>query len=212
MNEHARQLQNLGISHIFLPGEDMFAARAEEVREKSSAGKSKPQKPPPRTPPAGEKEVPRELSPDLSNLLRPAPILWTYFELQYDILGPGDPARQELIRNILSGLGKVERWPKGSSAFWPAHDLKDGKLVPDPELFWFGVRRINPLYIFCLGTGVLKALCPHQEFSLKPFCYGNSRFQPLPGPKDMLAGPEEERQENKNQAWKIFKKYTKYVR
>lgn len=212
MNEHVRQLQNLGISHIFLPGEEVFAARGGEAREKQPADGFQAQESPSRPQPEKETEIVRELPPDLSNLLRPAPILWTYFELPYDIFGPGDPARRELIRNILSGLSKIELWPQGSSVFWPASGIKDGKIFPDPELFWVGVKRINPLYIFCLGTGVLKALYPKQRFSLKPFCRGNFCFQPLPGPQDMLTGPEEARQENKNQAWKIFKKYTKYVR
>ncbi|MFP4168202.1 MAG: hypothetical protein ACLFSY_05055 [Desulfonatronovibrionaceae bacterium] len=209
MNEQVRQLQQAGVKHLFFPGTDVFSApQRRPWQKKQPTGNNST---PAHEAPACHQE--RELHPKLRAQIKRVPILWTYFEFPRDLFEKGNPQRRELVRGIMTALKARESWPAGSSTFWPLSGVdENGRLFPDPELFWNGVRRITPLYVFCLGPRAVQTLSPEQEFSLQPFSCGGLRIQPLPSLQWMLEGPVEQQKDCKNQAWEILKGYTRYVR
>jgi len=212
MNEYARQLYQAGVRHLYIPGKDMFAARGRpgtrETQKKYPDQTKNTYSEPRQAEPVTFAEMPLALR----KLIKPCPALWTYFDFVHDLFNEGDPARQELIRKIISSLHEIEGWPVGSSTFWPVSRIQGRNLVPDSDFFHSGVDKIKPLYLFCFGPRSLAALCPDREFNFKPFIFDNLRIQPLPSISSMLQGAEEERKKNKIQTWNILKGYSRFLR
>ena len=144
-----------------------------------------------------------ELREYFSRVRVPAFSLWTYWDFPMDLSPSPDRARQALLKNMLKAL----HWPQGSSVFWPVSRIVDGELVPDPDLFAYGVQAIAPVYVFCFGKKACSLLLPGQEITTcKRFSspLTSAPVQVLPGLEEMLPdnkGP-------KSLAWKILKSYT----
>ena len=154
-------------------------------------------------PPQGKlNKLPPKLREYFVNLNVPAFSLWTYWELPVDLSTSPDPARQALIKGILAAL----RWRKGSSVFWPISRMENNELVPDLDIFTFGLQAITPVYIFCFGTQASSLLLPDQKLTaFKRFTspYTSKPVQILPGLGDMLP----DNKKNKSIAWKILQSY-----
>lgn len=213
MNEYARQLYQAGVRHLYIPGRDLLADQGRP--RPGEAQKEHPHQTKKDTPSEPRQAKPlafAEMPMVLRKLIKPCPVLWTYFEFMHDLFEEGDPARQKLIRKIISSLHEIERWPVGSSTFWPVSRRKGQNLVPDPAFFLSGVDKIKPLYLFCFGPRSLAALCPDKKFDFKPFNLDNLRIQPLPSISSMLHSPEKENKKNKIQTWNILKGYSRFLR
>ncbi len=145
---------------------------------------------------------PPELRDYFSRIRIPAFSLWTYWEFPVDLSPAPDRGRQALLKNMLKAL----HWPQGSSVFWPLSKLVNGSLVPDLELFAYGVQAISPVYVFCFGHRAGSLLLPHQDITAcRRFSspHTTAPIQILPGLDEML--PDNKR--TKSQAWKILRSY-----
>lgn len=100
------------------------------------------------------------LSEDWKSILakspKAPPVVWSYYELGFDVTGQGDPERGKLLRSILAHL----RWPKGSSGFVPAGLPDSGSIQPDMQSAWTAIAELGAHTLICLGTDAADILCP----------------------------------------------------
>lgn len=171
-------------------------------------GQTPPARPEPKpSPPPGNGPHPDLPAPFTSLLDRtaiPSFTLWTYWEFGQDLLGPPNPDRQTLWRGMLKALHDRLGWPRGSIAFWPLSTIRDATLVPDMDLFLYGVKRIKPVYVFCFGRQAFKVLFPNREYAPGRYTRQQLSIQVLPGPEEMLP----DNKAAKAAAWKTFQRYT----
>jgi hypothetical protein len=88
------------------------------------------------------------------SLLSPAPLIWTYAELGWDLLVQGDARRRETLQKLLLGL----RLRRGSSAFLP---LKTPKAAPEDAageraIFCWFLERLGGKIVILLGKEALE--------------------------------------------------------
>jgi hypothetical protein len=99
---------------------------------------------------------------------RPAPLIWTYWELGLDLCGTPDPQRRDLFQDLLRDLAH----PPGTHSFWPpALPVRDGKEhVANAPVFWEGVRLLRGRAVIIMGTQALHALAlPDCMLAMHPF-------------------------------------------
>lgn len=103
---------------------------------------------------------------------RPAPVIWTYWELGQDLCGAPDPNRRELLGKLLKDLAH----PPGTHSFWPlALPRQDGdgeqELEANAPVFWEGVRLLRGRAVVLMGsTMLLRALAlPEPMHKMRPF-------------------------------------------
>ncbi len=113
-------------------------------------------------------------------------IVWTYLELSQDLSGQGDPDRRTLWQMLL----KAFAWPKGVVSFWPMSEHQPAGFTPRPDMFWEGVRRLNPQHVACFGLEAFRALAPEADPNLHAQPYKDILLYHLPDPKTLsLASP-----------------------
>lgn len=156
--EHLRPWHSAGLEYLLPSGKgDSPAADSSGVQQSG----------------AGEAPARVELSKEWEAVLAKSPaspkVAWTYFQLGFDLCGQADPARGQLLRQIIAHL----RWPKGSSGFLPVGLPDGGSIVPDPAAFWTGIERLGASDIVCLGHQAAQVLCTdyagQQTVNLSPY-------------------------------------------
>jgi len=146
-------------------------------------------------------QVPPKVRLKLQQQYKPAYSLWVYPEYYLDILDPNPSDRKNLILKILKAL----KWSQSEYSFWPLFILKEQKLVPDLEFFLFGLREIQPIYIFCFGPRCFNCLLPESSFEYGCFSYQQTKLLALPD-FDQLLRPEN--QKLKDLVWKTLLEYS----
>jgi hypothetical protein len=100
---------------------------------------------------------------------RPAPVVWTYWELGRDVSGVPDAKRRDLLQDLLKDLSH----PPGTHSFWPlALPGPDGEqeLSANTPVFWEGVRLLQSRAVVVMGSKALYALAlPAGMRELRPF-------------------------------------------
>lgn len=93
------------------------------------------------------------LSPQKAGISQAQRILWTYAGLEHDLLGIAEPARQNVIRRLITEL----KHPHGTHFFLPyslAHDDKISRLeqINDSTLFESGMSILTPRVLLVFGS------------------------------------------------------------
>lgn len=93
---------------------------------------------------------------------RPAPVLWVYWELGRDLLGPPEVKRRECVQGLLRELSH----PPGTHSFWPpALPDADGNEAAAPALFWEGARMLRGRVALVFGSKALEGIDPPPRLS-----------------------------------------------
>jgi hypothetical protein len=134
---------------------------------------------------------PAHWPPLWAQLLHKAPVrprlVITYLELGFDLTGRSDPRRSSLWRALIRDLHLAG---KGLVAFWPLALPEGETLVPRPDIFGAGLRRLGPDRLAIFGPEAATALSlPGSAFETAdlfdiPSCI-------LPDPHTLLAGDKE---------------------
>ena len=116
--------------------------------------------------------------------LPPRPlVLWTYAGLGEDLTGTPDETRRQVIVRMLLEL----RHPGGTHVFWPC-GLQGEHPGDGPDLFWSGVKLLNPRVLLLFGSDARDVLSMPK--TLLPFCqervFGRLVIQ-LPRPQALAA-------------------------
>ena len=128
---------------------------------------------------------------------------FTYWELSYDLQYSTEISakRMHLFKNIIGSLN----WPEDKIVFWPATCINNTEFTVDANIFWEGVKMLQPVYLICFGKTVFSALFPERWFQEAPFATtGNTNVLSLPGPNDMLP----DNREAKRKVWHALKNLT----
>lgn len=116
--------------------------------------------------------------------LPPRPlVLWTYAGLGEDLTGTPDETRRQVIVRMLMEL----RHPGGTHVFWPC-GLQGEQPGDGPDLFWSGVKLLNPRVLLLFGSDARDVLSMPK--TLLPFCQErvNGRLViQLPRPQSLAA-------------------------
>jgi hypothetical protein len=86
--------------------------------------------------------------------LAPAPLIWTYVELGWDLLVEGDARRRELLRKLILGL----RLRQGSSAFLPLKvpGASPEEAAGEKDVFSWFLERLGGKIVILLGKDTLE--------------------------------------------------------
>ncbi len=112
----------------------------------------------------------------------PHPHIWTYWELAEDMTSSFSKSRQTLFNNIV----KAMQWPKNSIVFWPLSYLDTNTIYLRSDIFWKGLKLIQPKYIVCFGRRAFINLFPSFPLKYGKITYKNYHVIYLPGPEKML--------------------------
>ncbi len=90
---------------------------------------------------------------------KPGRVAWTYYGLGHDLLGSPSAARRERLAALIRYLAL----PAGTHTFWPVglpEPDEDGKpiIVPSPEIFWDGLRRLGARVLIVLGSPAARCI------------------------------------------------------
>lgn len=178
----------------------------QNVREPAEAAARKPEKaqekPEPTAAPEEQVEWPTPWDVYRLSLNVPCRTVWTYWDLGYDMGGMPSDARRELLFKIFDNLYNLAGWRRGSVTFWPMAALTaSGKLDPDPERFWKGVRLTGASHVVVYGRRAFEALFPEREFEFRTFRHDDKSIVVLPGPGNVLA----DRQNAKKKVWETLR-------
>lgn len=119
-----------------------------------------------------------------------ARVMITYAELGHDLTGNADPARGQLMRNLLGYL----KWPKGTAMFWPCSLPCEGRLVPQTRMFWAGAQRFACPTILCFGSEAMRVIYPQIQPGQDIIMLEQSSIHLLPSVGELLGKLPHEQQ------------------
>ncbi len=110
-------------------------------------------------------------------------IVWTYQELSLDLTQPQAQSKERSVlwKFLLKSLG----WPRGMFGFWPMSEYHEGAFTPRPDMFWEGIRRLQPQYIACFGQAAFQLIAPDADPNLHAQPYKDYLLHHLPAPQDL---------------------------
>ncbi|MDK2922479.1 MAG: hypothetical protein PWR24_2036 [Desulfonauticus sp.] len=130
--------------------------------------------------------------------------LWIYKDYLLDLQTKTNNPRKILVKKIFNAAHDQLNWPSKQITFWPLFYPLQGKYVCNLELFEFGLKKIQPTYIFCFGQECFKCLLPQEDFAYNQiFEYKKSLLIALPDFNDLLP----DNRELKKIVWEALKRY-----
>lgn len=194
LNLYQTVLKNSGVKYILGTGK---VRPSETIRPPVSIAPPSRKTTPSEPVKAQKKEL---IPPELIKLCRPAYSVWSYYKFPMDLnMGFTNP-RRELISNIINSL----KWNRQTYTFWPLSRIKDEKLNPDKELFFLGVKRIRPAYIFLFGVDAFKTIIAGSEYTYGSHEHKGQKIIVLPDLDSLMP----DNRILKNMVWNMLMKYS----
>lgn len=115
-----------------------------------------------------------------------ASLFLTSFELGADMAGQGDASRRNFWRTCIAAL----QCAKGTVAFWPMSEFRDGALVPNPGMFHRAMAYFRPKVAACFGSEVFFLLTGLEFVEGKSHFLDDTTYLAIPSPEDITAKGE----------------------
>ncbi len=100
-----------------------------------------------------EQNLPKPWQLRLKNTVA-TPVLFSYWELGYDLYGQVDMNRRKLLINIIT---QDLKQPANAYSFWPIGLPDSTQIVANSEAFWLGIKLLKPRGLVFFGTHSAKS-------------------------------------------------------